>query len=487
MKLKFIIRGLILILNFLSINAQDTSIVWFKSYGGYEADWASSVIETYDYGYLVVGVSWSFVSVPGPFGEEPRPVIWLLRIDTNGDTLWTVKFNNNNNQNIVDAFDVKQTSDGGFIVIGSISSYSLNQQVLLFKTDSYGEIMWVRTYGEEWDQYGNELVITSDNGYLLLCNFLTLSENGTWIIKTNDYGDTLWTKKFLGFRGKSLKQTLDNAFIVSGQQVNEAWLMKVDSSGNIEWQYPYSSPCSFNLGNCVELTSDSGYIFSSANSICKTDSLGEIIWCSDFRECLWDGLFSVSKTHSQNYISVGRTNPSHTRSKFWMIKINNDGDLLWQKEIGESWDGYGSEVIQTEDGYYIAVGSEVIPYTSNTELVVIKIFDDEIYDIREPLLTPKLIFLSQNYPNPFNPSTKIKFEIPGQARNDNTLVTLKVYDLLGREIATLVNEEKPAGEYEVEFNAYGHSGEVRNLTTGIYFYQLRVGDFVETKKMVLIR
>jgi hypothetical protein len=65
------------------------------------------------------------------------------------------------------------------------------------------------------------------------------------------------------------------------------------------------------------------------------------------------------------------------------------------------------------------------------------------------------------------------------------LVTLKVYDILGREIATLVNEEKTAGTYEVEFNS--HSGEVRNLTSGVYFYQLKAGSYVETKKMILLK
>jgi hypothetical protein len=88
--------------------------------------------------------------------------------------------------------------------------------------------------------------------------------------------------------------------------------------------------------------------------------------------------------------------------------------------------------------------------------------------------------LEQNYPNPFNPTTKIKFEIPGQARNDNALVTLKVYDVLGNEITTLVYEEKSTGEYEVEFNGTG-------LPSGVYFYQLKAGNFIETKKMVLLK
>jgi hypothetical protein len=83
--------------------------------------------------------------------------------------------------------------------------------------------------------------------------------------------------------------------------------------------------------------------------------------------------------------------------------------------------------------------------------------------------------LSNNYPNPFNPSTKIEFQIP-----ELSFVSLKVYDVLGNEVATLVNEEKTVGNHTVEFNA-------ANLPSGIYFYQINTGDFVQTKKMVLLK
>jgi hypothetical protein len=100
--------------------------------------------------------------------------------------------------------------------------------------------------------------------------------------------------------------------------------------------------------------------------------------------------------------------------------------------------------------------------------------------------TPKEFVLYQNYPNPFNPSTTIKFEIPGQARNDNVLVTLKVYDILGNEVTTLVNEEKQPGVYEVEFGSIGTSRDL-SLPSGVYFYQLKAGSFTDTKKMILLR
>jgi hypothetical protein len=112
--------------------------------------------------------------------------------------------------------------------------------------------------------------------------------------------------------------------------------------------------------------------------------------------------------------------------------------------------------------------------------------------------------LYQNYPNPFNPSTKIKFTIPTppvssplvKGRTKEGFVTLKVYDVLGNEVATLVNEEESPGTYEVEFNMSSHSGlpatrqlwsGIRELPSGIYFYQLKTGTFSETKKMILLR
>ena len=88
---------------------------------------------------------------------------------------------------------------------------------------------------------------------------------------------------------------------------------------------------------------------------------------------------------------------------------------------------------------------------------------------------PDKFALEQNYPNPFNPSTTIKYSIPNQ-----TNVTIKVFDVLGCEVTTLVNEEKPAGTYEVTYDASGFS-------SGVYFYKLKAGNYVETKEMILLR
>jgi hypothetical protein len=93
----------------------------------------------------------------------------------------------------------------------------------------------------------------------------------------------------------------------------------------------------------------------------------------------------------------------------------------------------------------------------------------------DTVLTPDKFDLSQNFPNPFNPSTLIKYQLPKSSH-----VTIKVYNVLGDEVAILVNEEKPAGNYEVNFS----SGK---LSSGTYFYRIQAGSFVETKKMILMK
>jgi hypothetical protein len=101
--------------------------------------------------------------------------------------------------------------------------------------------------------------------------------------------------------------------------------------------------------------------------------------------------------------------------------------------------------------------------------------------------TPSEFTLLQNYPNPFNPSTKIKFTVPAVETQRAVSVQLKVYDLLGNEVATLVNEEKPAGEYEVVFNTYSGVSAKGGYASGVYIYELKAGSFIEVKKMMLMR
>jgi hypothetical protein len=103
------------------------------------------------------------------------------------------------------------------------------------------------------------------------------------------------------------------------------------------------------------------------------------------------------------------------------------------------------------------------------------LFRTVLVSVAERTGVPKEYALQQNYPNPFNPSTTIRFELPHAAQ-----VSLMVYNVLGQEVMTLISEEKPAGIYEVQFDP-------RNLSSGMFVYRLRTGDFVQTRKLMLLK
>ncbi len=111
----------------------------------------------------------------------------------------------------------------------------------------------------------------------------------------------------------------------------------------------------------------------------------------------------------------------------------------------------------------------------NLDLSIVKVQKAQPRLLFNTEIIPNQVILSQNYPNPFNPTTLIKYQIPVES-----FTTLKVYDVLGNEVATLINEEKPAGNYEVEFNSAG-------FASGVYLYKLQAGEFIEMKKMIILK
>ncbi|MDH3268542.1 MAG: T9SS type A sorting domain-containing protein, partial [Ignavibacteria bacterium] len=162
-------------------------------------------------------------------------------------------------------------------------------------------------------------------------------------------------------------------------------------------------------------------------------------------------------------------------------ELNNQGFFIERKTESTDWinlgfvDGNGTS---TETKFYSFTDNTVTTGSYSYRLKQVD-FDGtfrfyELGNVVE-VSTPFTYNLSQNYPNPFNPSTTIAWQL----KNDG-LVTIKVYDQLGKEVATLVNEEKAAGSYEIEFNA-------SSLASGVYYYRINAGNFVDTKKMILMK
>ena len=223
---------------------------------------------------------------------------------------------------------------------------------------------------------------------------------------------------------------------------------------------------------------------------------------------VWDGTGAIAKTTDggSSWTSTIFTNP------LWSIDFPISGASLVGYAVGSE-----GTILKTYDA-----GMNWFPQQSGTNLKLNKIhfkdFDfgfavgengiilrtitggEPVTSVESENQFPFTFQLFQNYPNPFNPSTKIKFTIPSNVKGEMSNVTLKILDILGREVITLVNEQKTAGEYEVEFNS--HSDEGRNLPSGVYFYQLRsegsetsltAGEagsgqgFIQTKKMILLK
>jgi hypothetical protein len=413
-----------------------------------------------------------------------------------GDTLWTKTYGGNADDY---SYSVQQIFDNGYIITGTTSSFGAGaQDVWLIKTNSFGDTLWTKTYGGSDLDWSYSVQQTTDSGYIIIGNSYSIISNNTdiFLIKTDALGDTLWTKKFGGSLnefGFSGQQTSDGGYIVVGFTTSfgageeDLWLIKTNALGNILWTKAFGG--SFDeFGHSVTQTADDGYIIAgytrstgNGNSdvwLIRTNSLGDTIWTKTLGGIYNDEAYSIQRTSDEDYVITGYTQSLFDGGEdIWLIKINDFGDTLWTKKFGSvSTDERGRSGQQTTDGGFIITGHEVDPSAPyDFDVLLIKTTPSiTSTEINSELLNINF-FLEQNFPNPFNPSTTIRYEIP-----ERSFVTIKVYDVLGHEIATLVNEEKPAGNYEVEFSA-------SNLASGIYFCILSSGNFLSSKKMILLR
>jgi len=262
------------------------------------------------------------------------------------------------------------------------------------------------------------------------------------------------------------------------------------------------------LGVNTKVNDDAGIEFQYNPSIAMDAAGNFIIAWQDFRNSDWDIFF-------QRYTNTGTTLGVNTKAnddvgsehqRLPRISVNDIGDfvIVWDDERFTGSDIFGQRYFSSgspNGGNYRIVaedfGISAVVYASTSNIVFSWVDDrrSQGYDIYAKIVswnwngvtdveifnynTPKEYLLFQNYPNPFNPSTKISWQSPV-----GSWQTLKVYDVLGNEVATLVNEYKTAGEYKVELN----TSSIKHFpSSGMYFYQLKAGDFIQTKKMILIK
>lgn len=360
-----------------------------------------------------------------------------------------------------------------------------------------GGVSFNHTFIPSWHYYEIKDIISVDlnTGFMIYDKVYKTSDQGiTWVQVLNNPSvdamsfldkDTGWVsyawdpKIYRTYNGGLNWQTintnlLDGFKLIDFAQLNEGYAITrlgevYRSTDNGEsWQFTNTT-----LTNQIKLK-----MFQDG----KGWSIGDGIWRTEDRGNSW------LKQYEGNFVDAYFSN----KDRGWVIGIVNGANvLLHTVDGGISW--ILVDVPLTAGTFlFIDFIEEVHGWilTSNKELL--RTTNGGVTFIEEEennLAQPKQFLLQQNYPNPFNPNTTIKYSIPTSPINPSPyqgegnrerLITLTVYDVLGRKVAILVNEEKPAGSYEVEFNA-------SRLPSGVYFYQLKARNHVETKKMILIK
>ena len=341
--------------------------------------------------------------------------------------------------------------------------------------DSYTEVLRTTDAGSSWEiqsidnsyGWGNyDMEFINDTPGEPYRGFLTAGLSLVW--RTDDYGVN-WLPSNIGGCGAGNLESIcfvDNDegwFVGAPSAVTEVSIVHTTDGGDTyEIQTNPTNP-DIKLNGVCFANYQHGIAVGLNGTILYTSDGGNDWEIRPYNNSRWQ---SVYLTESGKAWAVGQ---------YGNITFSTDWGYTWSAQLSSvSQELWKVCFINDNEGWIVGGGIGL-------QGVILHTTTGGVTDIEENDITGiKSYKLEQNYPNPFNPSTLISYQLP--VGGD---VTLKIYDLLGREVATLVNEEKPAGIYEVEFNS--HSGEGRNLSSGIYFYQLKADGFIQTKKMLLIK
>jgi hypothetical protein len=364
---RIILAGMfILIFNsFILLNGQ-----WARSYGGSSMDIPLSVCQTNDGGYIVAGRTQSFGTGTTDF--------WVLKLFSNGDIEWQKTYGGSSYDS---ASSIQQTGDGGYIVVGSTTSFGAGySDILVFKLSSAGDIEWQRTYGGSDSDSAGSIQQTTDGGYIVAGGTSSFGarDGDIWILKLSSEGDIEWQRTYGGSDSDgagSIQQTTDGGYIVAGGTSSfgagngDIWILKLSSEGDIEWQRTYGGS-DYDNAQSIQQTTDGGYIVAGGTSsfgagngdiwILKLSSEGDIEWQKTYRgdEYDYQDANSIQQTTDGGYVVAG----SHSSfgiikgRDFWILKLLSNGGIEWQKKYGGVFGDLARSIQQTDDGSYIVAG-----------------------------------------------------------------------------------------------------------------------------------
>jgi photosystem II stability/assembly factor-like uncharacterized protein len=405
------------------------------------------------------------------------------------------------------------SQNSGWTLVNSGTTEDLNavhsQFATIFACGNSGTILKSLDSGKTWQSMQSPIIKNLNDVYVRNPEVIIVVGDGGTIIRTTDGGST-WNTIYSGVTEDLYSVDFhDGTGLIGGDSQRILWCFL---DWGLTWEISYTGTTgdgfmgasltghqtgfvggeNSNSQPLLGIGSDHGqvwefipfYLNGNKGKITDTDFF--------YREDpgfatsqLQDGRGAISKTtdEGETWVTTIFNTPLFGITTDWSLlprgryAVGESGIILKSYDLGETWQQQQSgttvnlnnvDVSWMDVDYVFVVGDNGTILRTTTGGEPINRSEDENQK-------PYKYALEQNYPNPFNPTTTIKYQIP-----ELSFVTLRVYDVLGNEVAALINQEKSAGSYEVEFNG-------NELTSGIYFYRLQAGFFIETKKMLLIK
>jgi hypothetical protein len=386
--------------------------------GGVSPEISTNVQQTTDGGYIISGYSYSVASGDITITDPNRRGInyWIVKLDALGNIVLNRLLGGNSYDY---ATSIQQTADGGYIISGYTSS-SANGDVSgtnhgkndcwIVKLNALGDIVWNKLLGGSNDDFARSIQQTTDGGYII-SGISTSSANGDvsgtnhgysdyWIVKLDALGNIIWNK-LLGGSGYddayNIQQTTDGGYIISGYSASSAngdvsgtnhggydyWIVKLDALGNIVWNKLLGGS-NDDYARSIQQTTDGGYIISgysdsSANGdvsgtnhgdydywIVKLNAIGNIVWNKLLGGSNDDYATFIQQTTDGGYIISGYSGSSangdvsgtnHGSYDYWIVKLNAIGNIVWNNLLGGNNADYATSIQQTTDGGYIISGT----------------------------------------------------------------------------------------------------------------------------------
>jgi hypothetical protein len=354
----------------------DTAI-WAQTYDRDTSDDnAFSLVETSDGGYAMLGTTNASFADSSDF--------WLVKTDLNGNVEWDMTYGG---ADVETGRSLVETFDGGYAMLGTTATSGVdNIDFWLVKTDSSGHMEWNMTYGGADVETGSSLVATSDGGYALIGVTASFGAGNTdlWLIKTDAAGNMEWNQTYGGATvelGGSLVATSDGGYAIAGSWNCSSggmdfWLIKTDAMGTAEWNMTYGGS-DYDGAASLVITSDGGYAIAGYTEsfgagerdawLVKTDADGNMEWNQTYGGVKEDVASSLVTLSDGSYVIAGTRDLVYdpglihglttTTGDFWLVKTNSSGHMEWNMTYGGSaYDGAKS-LVTTSDGGYALVGS----------------------------------------------------------------------------------------------------------------------------------